>query len=253
MAYDQDVKSRRVFITKNGNHYQVFSFTQESDGSIYCNMPEFKEIKWMSFTISNGQPELVVTDSLAEDGKMSMHATGMVTYRAHSDKKGHKLIVKGNHLLNLNRSEIGVRHLFTAYVQEPEHIPITSPAFNRKSDYVITTGELKPFPIIFFAVPSKSISVNINASFQVNDLESIPPETGWGCFKLNHHNIVWFIYRTKYMEQWPKRTCVCYFDGSSVPIFIGDNQNHITKEASCRIELRNPVYNFDKKKLSISF
>src|SRR5258706_15729937 len=125
---------RRIFIKSENNFYQLFSFDQHNDGSIYCNMPEFPEIQWMSIIQHEGTTKLAIVNPLKIDGKLSIHGSGMTTYRPHSDNKGHKLIVKGNHLVKFEEEKIGLRHLFTTFLQEPKFLP-TSPAFKRATDY----------------------------------------------------------------------------------------------------------------------
>ncbi len=210
-------------------------------------MPEFGNIKWMSIVKQDGQVGLAIVNPLENEGKLSIHGTGMATYRAHSNNKGHQLIVKGNFLLNQGLDKIGVRHLFTSFFQEPNYIPTSSLALNRQTDYLLKSDkELRPFVMTFFAVPTRKMSVEVNAGFHVDDLESVPPETGWGGFNLLHHTIVWFYYRTKHMDDWPKNTHICYYDGFEVPFFIG------TGKGSCRLEIRHPTYKFENDNLSIS-
>lgn len=194
-----------------------------------------------------GQVGLAVANPLETDGKLSVHGTGMATYRAHSDDKGHQLIVKGNFLVDRVSDRIGVRHLFTSFFQEPNHLPTSSPALNRQTDYLLKSSkDLKPFVMTFFAVPNMKLSVTVNASFHINDLECVPPDTGWGGFSLLHHTIVWFYYRTKHMDNWPQNTHVCYYDGFDVPFFIG------TGKGTFRLEIRRPSYDKNADNLIIS-
>lgn len=238
---------RRIFINNEENYFQLFSFNQHEDGSIYSSMPEFGNIKWMSIVKHEGQVGLAIVNPLENDGKLSVHGTGMTTYRAHSDNKGHQLIVKGNFLLNKESDKLGVRHLFTSFFQDPNFIPVSSPALNRESDYLLKSDKkIKPFVMTFFAVPTKKMSVEVNASFHVKDLESIPPETGWGGFNLRYHTIVWFYYRTKHMDAWPQNTHICYYDGFEVPFFIG------TGQGASRLEIRHPTYTLTDNNLTIS-
>lgn len=240
------ISKRRIFIKKNKDFAQLFSFNQEQDGSIYCGMPEFTNIKWMNLVKYQNATGMIISDSTITDGKLSIHGSGMTTFRSHAEPKGHKLIVKGNYLLDLEHGKAGVRHLFSAFFQEPYFLPL-SPARNRETDYLLesSTG-LNPFVMLFFAVPSKPLTIEVNASFQADDLESIPPETGWGAFELRNHHIVWFYYRTKHMDKWPKNTHICYHDGFLVPFFIGIGPG------SCRIEMRQPIFIKTDRSLIIS-
>ncbi len=147
-----------------------------------------------------------------------MHASGQVHVRSHMKAKETKLIVRGNILKAKDTS--GVRHLFTMFPKEPSFIPESSPAFNRASDHAIITAKFIPMVIIFFAVPNPPISrVNLNFGFGANELE-IPPHSGGGSLDLRYHRICWFSYKTKHMNQWPKKTYICYYDGCVVPLYI---------------------------------
>jgi hypothetical protein len=240
---------RRLFMADSNNSYQLFKFDQHGDGSIYCMLPNFSDVIWQTFKLTdNGM--MLVTDTIQKDGKLSLHGTGMVTFRANDTPREHKLIVKGNHLLNVEKGEIGVRHLFTIFSQEPQFIP-ASPALNRESDVVLKTDTLKPFAMVCFAIPSKSnFKVDIGAGFQVDDVASIPPESGFGGFGLRLHNVIWFYYRTKHMDKWPAQTHLCYWDGHAVPMFIGVAQD--AGQGSCRLEVRKPIYKLEQDKLLIN-
>lgn len=240
------VSRRRIFINKKEEYFQIFSFSQDDDGSMYVSMPEFPNVKWMSVVKSNNKVGLAITDPIEKDGKLSIHGTGMSAFRPHSDSKGHQLIVQGNFLLNKQEQKLGVRHLFTSFLQEPMHLP-NSPVLNRTTDYLLKSSKgLQPFFIIFFAVPLRRMAVEINAGFHINDVSIPPVDTGWGGFSLKHHMVVWFYYRTKNMERWPANTHVCYYDGYKVPFFIG------TSKGICRLEIRHPSYVLNNDTLTIS-
>lgn len=246
------INNRRIFIrSDDDNCYNLFSFDQRPDGSIYCSWPEFSNTKWMSVEKSD-QPKLIVIDPTADAGKLSIHGSGMTAFRIHTDSHGHKMIKLGNHLLDEKNKKIGVRHLFTIFFQKPEYVP-NSPAFNRTSDVVLQTAKIDPFVMIFFAVPgNQKLTVKMTASFHVDDIET-PPPSGMGAFGLRHHNIAWFYYRTKHMDRWPAHTHICYYDGFWVPIFIGVTEKELgSKERECRLEMRAPSYSLNADFLSIS-
>ena len=250
---NNQVDNRRVFINKGQDYYQIFSFTQHKDGSIYCGLPEFPEIVWMSIQNEGGTPGLIIVDPLAEDGKLSIHGSGMTTHRPHKDTKGHRLVVNGNYLKTTDDNKYGVRHLFSCFLQEPRHIPTNSPAFNRKTDYVLNNIEpTKPFTMVFFAVPGLSnFQVRIDASFHIDEVTKLPPEASFGNFSLLYHNIVWFYYRTTHMEHWPVQSRICYYDGFKVPMFIGESQDSNIKEAKCKLEIRHPDYKLEENMLKV--
>ncbi len=237
---------RRVFITDGNENYQIFDFIQnKNDGSIYVSSPNFSAIKWLAVLMDQGRPFISVIDSPGE-GKLSLHASGVVSIRNYTDIKNRKLIIQGNYLLKLEKNEAGARHLFTIFMAEPKHLP-TSPALNRKSDYLINSSkQLSPLAIIFFAIPRiPNLKVGFHYSFHIDDLESVPPEGGLGTIELPYHSIMWFVYKTKHMNKWPKHPIVCYYDGYTVPTFIG------TGDGEFRIELYNPSYKLTENELSI--
>ncbi len=239
-----DYPKRRIFITNGGVQYKIFDFIQnKNDGSIYVSSPNFPEIKWIA--ISAGQsPNLIVLDSPG-DGKLSLHASGMVGIGTHSTRR-HELVVYGNYLLDSKNRRAGLRHLFTMFMAEPKELPV-SPAFNRATDYSINkTGRLSPFVMIFFAVPRTSkLTLAIEASLDIDDLETVPPDSGGGLIELAFHSVAWFAYKTKNMNRWPKHPHICYYDGYTVPMFIG------TGEGKCRLELRNPSYELTETQVFI--
>jgi hypothetical protein len=111
----------------------------------------------------------------------------------------------------------------------------------------MTTKKWHPYVIVFWAVPLiRSYAITVDGSFHVDDLEEVPPNAGWGAFNLSTHAIVWFAYRTKHMERWPKNSQACYSDGHAVPLFIG------TGEGQFRLEYRRPSYQLEGDQLKIS-
>jgi hypothetical protein len=171
----------------------------------------------------------------------------MAAIRSHDDPTGHKLVVKGNHLLRSTEANIGARHLFTIFMREPKSYPELSPLFNRTSDYCLEAAEdLRPFALVFFAVPQQGIAVHFEFSLHEEDMVNIPNDfLGLHGFSLRFHDVFWFAYRTKHMDRWPKYAHVCYHDGYSFPIFIG------TGPTAFRLEFRQPKYVLNGKDLEI--
>lgn len=238
---DVEFPKRRLFIHDGENYYQILSFTQsKSDASIYVSSPEFSKIKWLSTSISNEALQVKITDTPG-DGKLSLHGSGMTKITPNI----HELVVHGNYLLDIDKQALGVRHLFTIQLAKPSFLP-SSPALNRDSDLVISTKKLSPSVIVFFAIPRVSnLTVNFKVSFDIDDLDSIPPEGGYGCFELLTHNIFWYAYRTKRMDEWAPNPYICYYDGNIVPIMIG------TGDREMRIEFRTPNYKITNAELFI--
>jgi len=238
---------RRIFISSNKlQYYQMFHFIQNNDGSIYVSWPDFPNTSWIFPVIdTDGNPQMGIID-FAEEGKLSIHGSGMGTFRSHNNSNNRPIIIKGNKLLDLGKGEISTRHLFTAFVKEPTSLPI-SPALNRRSDYLMDNTETtEPFVIIFFAIPKteKGLAINFQMSFQIDDID-IPPRGGWGVFSLKLHDILWYVYSTHNMEKWPKKHQVLFHDGFIVPVIIGTGLGQI------RLEFRTPKYLLENSSLTI--
>ena len=231
----------RLFVTNGTDHWQVLSFAQnKSDASIYVGAPDFDKVKWLS--IDQKSRSLLIAGSPGE-GKLSLHGSGIAHVRTHNGNSGNGLRFAGNQMKG--QDTLGVRHLFTALLSKPEHVP-ASAAFQRKSDQEIRVAKLVPYTYVFWAVPStRALTVEVSAAFDENDLESVPPESGWGALPLALHNVVWFAYRTKHMLHWPRHPHVCFHDGYHVPLLIG------TSEGGCRLELRAPAYALKGAQLAI--
>jgi len=60
------VGKRRIFIKKNEEFAQSFSFNQEQDDSIYCSMPEFSNIKWMNLVNFENVAGIIISKRHAE-------------------------------------------------------------------------------------------------------------------------------------------------------------------------------------------
>jgi hypothetical protein len=237
---------RRIFIKAKDRVCQLFSFIQTDDGSIYCSSPDFADAEWLSVEFTEEGLQKIASEEIGK-GKISFHSSGMVAIRANDDIHGHKLIVKGNYLLNKSEGVIGARHLFTIFMKEPQYKPEDSPLFNRGSDYCLeTTEELKPFVLVFFAVPQQGITIDFQIDFHMDDMVNIPNDIlGLHGFGLRYHHVFWFAYRTRHMENWPKHAIITYHDGFSFPIFIG------TGIGAYRLEYRQPQYSLVDNRLTI--
>jgi hypothetical protein len=246
MSGNKPPSKRRIFIRAKDRICQVFSFTQTPDGSIYCSSPDFDDAKWLSVQITDNGPQVITTEAIGT-GKVSFHATGMVTVRPNDDPKGHKLIVKGNHLLRKSEGLIGARHLFTIFLKEPKYEPESSQLFNRESDYCLEANEeLKPVVLVFFAVPQLGLTIDFQFNFHVDDLVNTPNDVlGLHGFGLRYHDVFWFAYRTRHMEKWPKYAHIFYHDGFTFPVFIG------TGPGTYRLEYRQPQYSLIDNKFTI--
>ena len=79
-----------------------------------------------------------------------------------------------------------------------------------------------------------------------DELQEVPPNGGWGAFNLLLHSVVWFAYRTKHMDKWPRNAQACYQNGFTVPVLIG------TGEGEFRLELRQPSMSLQENSLTIT-
>jgi hypothetical protein len=239
--------SSRVFINSDDTYYQIYSFTQSDDGSIYCGSQDFSSAKWIGIDTNRSNIDIKLADNIG-DGKISIHGTGMAAIRPHLDPQGHQIIIKGNKLLNPDRNEIGIRHLFTTFIKEPSYIPPNSPVFNRHSDSILKSSEdLKPLVFIFFAVPQQNLTVNFQMSIDMDLLNNIPGDfLGLGNISLKYHAVIWFAYRTNHMDKWPKYSHYIYSDGYMFPLFIGIEPGRFA------VDIRMPTYQIFQNILTIS-
>ena len=232
---------RRIFLAVGEEAYQILDFTQaRNDSSIYISFPDSLRLKWLALPPEDGTPRLRIIET-PSGCKLSIHGSGMAKIAPNI----HELVVHGSILLDRSKKMIGARHLFTAQLAKPFVLP-RSPALERKGDYVIKTGALAPFVVIFFAIPRvKTLTRAIQIRLCTNDLETVPPSSGGGTFELVLHQVFWLAYRTKHMEEWPESTHVCYHDGCVAPVLIGEGGRMV------RMELRTPVYEVSEAQVSV--
>lgn len=240
----------RFFIGNENNFFQLVTFDQSSDGSIYCGFgPAFPRIRWQTLSVNKDNIHFVM-ESIPSDGKLSIHGTGMTAFRPHDNPKGHRLVIHGSPLIDDSRSTLGIRHLFTLYPEKPTHLP-NSPASSRKSDYVIKTDQINPFVIVFFAIPATRLKVELRGQFKADEMLPGCPILGCNTVRLRHHLILWFIYRTRYMDRWPKNSYVCYQDGFRVPMYIGAKHQGAEGYATFTLNSCEPVYELSGEKVRI--
>lgn len=245
---------RRLFYSYNQKDYfQIFSFTQEKDGSIYCKWPDFSESKWLRFVDTKNGIATEIINTPPGSEKLSLHGSGVVKFR----KSGVLLDsgrIKGLRLLNTKINIIGPRHLFTALISEPKYLP-SSKFMNRLSDSFISAYEHKPFVIMFFAMPQRPIPLQINfmPNFDIDFFGSdFLKNIGCGLFSLSRHDVVWFAYKTKDLTKWPKYSYIFYYDGFMVPIFIARKiDSNLSRMESMTIVLKEPKYELHENRLSL--
>jgi len=236
---------RRIFFGNGAGNFQVFSISQNpNDGSIYFSAPNFEEIEWIVPAIVEDQKPVLLRYQAAAQGKLSLHGSGVTHVRPYESPQQNVFSIRGNVLRSSDT--LGVRHLVTIFLSEPRHKP-NSQALARRSDYVMNTKQWHPYVLILWAAPaSRPITVTVRGSFHEDELEEVPPNGGWGAFTMALHSIVWFAYRTKHMERWPRNAQACYSDGHTVPVFIG------TGPGEFRLEYRKPQYGMVDNQISIA-
>ncbi|MDO8513575.1 MAG: hypothetical protein Q7S37_03670 [bacterium] len=239
-------KQSRVFIKDlDGCTWQLFSLSQnKKDGSIYLGSLEFTAFEWLTFRVEKNKlkPFKIVQNS---SGHLSVHASGQT--RITSSEYDDKLIINGHHLLKKVEKDISLRHLFTMFPRKPDKAP-NSEAGARKSDVTANTSKkIRPFVILAYALPRVGFKVKFQASFCIDDLETedIPGILGVITFPLIHHDIFMVIYRTKFMDEWPKKHIVQYTDGIIVPMFFGESDRKI------RVEFKIPEFSLQNNELGI--
>jgi hypothetical protein len=236
----------RLFFGTDAEQFQLLSVAQNADGSIYFSAPMFQNIEWRLPVVGADREPVLVSYQVSEQGKLSVHGSGVVHVKAHEAAGSNEFAIRGNILKSKDGETLSVRHLLTIFPSEPQHKP-NSPPGARKTDGVMTTKQWHPYAVVFWAVPlTRSLTITITGSFQADELEEVPPNGGWGAFSLATHALVWFAYRTKHMQRWPKKSQACYADGYLVPLFIG------TGLGEFRLEYRQPHYSLDEGRLGIS-
>lgn len=238
---------RRLFFGTESESFQIFSISQNSnDGSIYFSAPKFEEIIWIVPAVIGDQGPVLLTYQASGQGKLSLHGSGVTHVKPYDSSRPNEFSIRGNVLRSLEGNTLSVRHLVTIFLSEPKHKP-NSPPGARRSDGVITTKHWHPYVLVLWAVPAaKPMTVSVSHAFHEDDLEEVPPNAGWGAFTMALHSIVWFAYRTKYMERWPRNTHACYSDGHTVPLIFG------TGPGQFRLEYRRPNYTLTDDRLSIA-
>ncbi|NIM46909.1 MAG: hypothetical protein GTN40_01990 [Candidatus Aenigmarchaeota archaeon] len=238
--------SCRIFIKDDDDKaWQLFSISQsKSDGSIYLSSLEFANFEWLTFKF-DGKDIKPFKISQQTNGHLSIHGSGQT--RITSDIRKEKLIINGHHLLKKIEKDISLRHLFTIFPKKPTRLS-KSVMGSRKSDVLMSSiKKLKPFVMIAYALPRANLRVEFMSSFCIDDLEpeDIPGILGFVQFPLIYHEIFSVIYRTKYMNQWPKKHMIQYTNGILVPIFKGEPGKKI------KVEFRIPKFSLDSGKLTI--
>jgi hypothetical protein len=227
-------KTYHFDITTKQIKAHICDFEQNSDGSIYIKFPEFEFSKWIGPDSTSRQ--LIPYDSPGK-GKLSIHGSGISHVKTFDNNSKAEFQVLGSPLLSKDGKTAGIRHLATIFPKEPVIETVESTLF--KPD------NIKPMVFVFFAVPF-GLDISFQGSFSMDEYEPIPPIIGVGNQALRMHNIFWFSYSSKYMDNWPLATHVHFSDGFVCPLFVGVATYQI------RIDIRNPQYSINGKSVQIS-
>lgn len=231
--------SRRLFLSDGANKFQVLSIEQRRDASFYISCPNFARSRWIEIVGDENAKSVNVATAPGE-GKLSVHGSGFSGIRAH-DSQGHHAIVRGNRLIDRDRTELRPRHLVTVLPEAPHHVP----SGTRLSDYVLTAKQIKPTAFILFAIPAVSgLRIKGNIGFHVDDI-GVPPDVSFGLMTFPLHGILGVAYSTKTMLQWPPSTHFSHYDGYTVPIFLGGGPKE------WRFAAADPTYRLENNELSI--
>lgn len=247
---------RRLFYSFNKrDFFQIFTFAQEKDGSIYCQWPSFRDTKWVGFDTIDNLPNIKITDTPMTSEKLSLHGSGVVKFKQNDGRVDPERI-KGQFLLKNEKDQIAPRHLFTSFMCEPKYLPLSGYS-NRKSDTEILANEHQPFVIAFFAIPQQKtpLQISFNPIFNIDLFgEDFAKNIGFGNFSLASHDIIWFAYKTMNITNWPKYNHIFYYDGYFVPLFIGQNSENSPgpKYHALIAVLQEPCYEFFDGNLRIT-
>jgi len=222
-------KTYHFDITDKKIRAHVCDFEQNLDGSIYIKFPEFEFGKWFN---DNGS-QLISYNSPGK-GKLSIHGSGIAHIKSYNQDYKAEFQVLGNPLLSKDKLSAGVRHIATIFPRKPDINQIIEESQDNNS--------LKPMVFIFFAVPF-GLNINLQGSFNIDEYEDIPPINGIGNQPLRMHNIFWFSYRSKFMDNWPLATHVYFSNGYDCPLFVG------VDKCLMRIDIRKPVYSIRDNKI----
>lgn len=115
--------SRRLFLTTGTEYFQILSFSQRPDGSIYISAPNLATSKWMEL-VAGDPPQLWISD-IPSAGKLSVHGSGVAHVRASAGGDA-ELRLAGNYLRSEDNQALGLRHLITVFSTQPTHLPVSA-------------------------------------------------------------------------------------------------------------------------------
>lgn len=235
---------RRVFIqfSDDQHKYQILNISQSIlGGDIYCTVPKGKLVQYHGFSRDQkGQIILLKTKTKPDEKThLSVHASGELHIKNQATRE-YSPALKGNKLANLEGKELSARHIFTLFPSKPLHIPF-SPVDKTKDVEIHDSGATRPAAFVCFAVPRGIQGVNLQFTFHVDDIESVPPDGGVITFELVHHLIIALAYRAKNLPDWPDDNIILYGDGYIAPFVMG------YKERLIAVELREPSYHLNEE------
>lgn len=245
---------RRIFITYDKiTYHKNFSFIQSKNGDIYCSWPNFLSTEWFYPTEKEGKIEIEKTSTPIDSSKLSIHNSGLIKFR-HNDFQFDPLRIKGNHLVNFENKDAGLRHLFTVVIDDPKVItPEESPYGSRPSDFTIIAQNPKSFVIIFYAIPQleKSLTTHIQLVLDNNlSREEVLSKIGIENFSLGYHDIAMIMY--EFSPKFPKNPLVFYHDGLTIPMPFEIERSEETKLSKVKLIAQIPGFKFENNELNIS-
>ncbi len=208
-----NTSKRRLFVGSKQDPRCVFTFNQRDDGSIYICSARFQEIVWYAIDDEAG----MCARTFSAGAKLSVHGSGVSHIK---DPGGEaEFRYEGTFLRREEQQTLGLRHLITAFLAAPEIQ--SSPPGSRPTDTVLSKLTPSPGIFVFFAVPALGAEIE-GINFRIPaDSQCSEPQHQWGQFRLHSHLIVWYFYRTKFMDCWPEQTHACALDGLHVPLMVG--------------------------------
>lgn len=245
---------RRIFITYDKiNFHRIFNINQSKNGDIYCSWPNYLDTKWVYKKENEGKIEFETTSTPSDSSKLSIHNSGVVKFR-HNDFQFDPLRIKGNHLVNFENKNAGLRHLFTILINDPKKNSLgESPYGSRSGDFSIIANNPNSFAIIFYAIPQlmKPLTTKIQLVFdKKNKPENNIYKIGIENFPLGFHDIAMIMY--EYSPEFPSGPIVFYDDGLRIPIPFEEEYNEKTKLSKIKIIEQVPAFQFENNELTIS-
>lgn len=228
--------TKRLYLLSRKGLIKLFTFTQESEGSIYCWIRNQKNSKWIIPDMQSEEPKLILADHPSSE-KISIHRSGVGKIEVFTAPR-----INGVNLSNLNKDELFPRHIFSVCPSDPGE--------KEQANFVdldSITGQVirsdLPFAVNFFAIPKLNIELKLIWNFRT---QSTLADTQYGSFPLKYHVIFWLSYRTNDINVFPADNLFFSTDGTLIPFFTGIQDSY-----KFSTELRPGIFRYEEPVLNI--